>query len=216
MRAKKMMVMALVLALATGASFHRLRAEDREGGRVISIGEDRPDLNFVGQFINNGLQSHQFGYISKIAGLDNVFNSSTVKNESTAMFTFSTYATTQQVVNNGTLRAVNRTGTTTIYYHPEGGATFADPASFEQGTPIQVSDYEQHVMLDTATAFPFVTDHLNTVTASGGFVLYGELLRLGRVHDAFRTHYLGKSNIGMPPPNGWFVGYAVGVRRGQQ
>src|SRR5581483_2274499 len=114
MRAKKILVLAVAVALTTGASFRGLRAEDRDGGRMIQIGEDRPDLNFVGQFINTGLQSHQFGYISKIVGIENVFNSSTVKNESTAMFTFSTHATTEQVVNNGTLRAVNRTGTTTI------------------------------------------------------------------------------------------------------
>lgn len=188
-------------------------AQTPNGGRVITIGEGRPDLNFVGQFINSGPNSHQFGYLSKIEGIDNVFNSDTVKNESTAMFTFSTQAQNVQVINNGSLRVVNRTGTTTIYYHPEGGADFANPSTFEAGTPIQVSDYQQQVVLSPANVFPFTTTHLNTITDTTSFLLNGELLRFGRVHDAFRTHYMGATNTGTPPPTGYFAGYAVGVSR---
>lgn len=219
MRAKTVWILSLLLCAAvvlTGVGKLRADADSDDGGRVITIGEDRPDLNFVGQFINSGPNSHQFGYISKIAGIDNVFNSDTVKNETTAMFTFSTQAVNTQVINNGPLRIVNRTGKTTIYYHPDGGATFTDPSSFEQGTPIQVSDYLQTVMLAPATAFPFETVHLNTITDTDSFTLNGELLRLGRVHDAFRTHYTGSANTGTPPPSGYFVGYAVGVSRDQK
>jgi hypothetical protein len=193
-----------------------LLGQTDDGGRVIKIREDRPDLNFVGQFVNSGPNSHQYGYISKIAGIDNVFNSDTVKNESTAMFTFSTYASNVQVVNNGPLRVVNRVGTTTIYYHPEGGANFAVPSSFEAGIPIQVSDYEQTVNLAPAVPFPFTTAHLNTITETDSFTLNGETLRLGNVHDAFRTHYMGTANTGTPPPSGYFVGYGLGVSREQR
>lgn len=178
---------------------------------VLTVREDRPDLNFVGQFINSGPDSHQFGYLSKIQGIDNVFNSDTTKNESTAMFTFSTYAHNVLVINNGPIRVVNRKGTTTIYYHPEGGADFSDPSSFETGIPIQVSDYDQQVVLDPSVPFPFTTTHLNTVTSTVPFVLNGRRLILGTVGDAYRTHYTGSSNTGTPPPNGYFAGYAVGV-----
>jgi len=190
-----------------------LRGGSLEGGRVISIGEDRPDLNFVGQFINSGANSHQFGYLSKIEGIANVFNSDATKNESTAMFTFSTQAMNTQVINNGPLRVVNRTGTTTIYYHPEGGASFSDPSTFEAGLPIQVSDYEQQVVLAPSTPFPFTTTHLNSITSTSSFVLNGELLRLGQEHGAFRTHYLGSANAPGLTPTGFFAGYAVGVSR---
>lgn len=208
-------VLILVCLTLLSVSGVTVSAEAPKGGRVITIGQDRPDLNFVGQFINSGPNSHQFGYISKIEGVENVFNSDTVKNESTAMFTFSTNAQNVLVINNGPLRVVNRIGTTTIYYHPEGGADFTNPSTFEAGTPIQISDYQQQVVLNPSVAFPFATAHLNTITDTASFVLNGELLRLGRVHDAFRTHYLGTSNTGTPPPSGYFAGYAVGVSRNQ-
>ena len=189
-----------------------LYAQQPVGGRLIDIHEDRPDLNFVGQFISSTVGSDQFGYLSKIEGIPNVFNSTTVRNETTAMFTFANHATNVQVVNNGPLRAVSRKGTTTIYYHPEGGANFADPASFEVGTPIQISDYDQQVMIDPAVSFPFITTHLNTITFTQGFVLNGELLRLGRENAAWRTQYLALQNLGTSPVTGYFLGYAVGVK----
>src|SRR5690242_5576030 len=75
-------------------------------------------LEFVGQFINTGTSSHQFGYIARINGLDQVFNNATTKNESTAMFTFFIEGTTVHVFVNGPLKIVERTGTTTVYYNP--------------------------------------------------------------------------------------------------
>jgi hypothetical protein len=207
---------ALCTALCIVLLFNgQLNAQQPEGGRVIEIGEDRPDLNFVGQFVTLATGSHQFGYLSKIQGISDVFNSTTVKNETTAMFTFANHATTVQVINNGPLRATNRRGTTTIYYHPEGGANFADPSSFEVGIPIQVSDYDQQSMSAPSIAFPFLTTHLNTITSTQSFVLNGELLRLGREHDAWRTQYFGFQNIGTSPLTGYFLGYAVGVSRDQ-
>lgn len=214
MRAKTFTGLSLALGLSLlMAAPLRLYAQD--GGRIIKIGEDRPELNFVGQFINSGPNSHQFGYLSRIQGIAKVFNSTTVKDESTAMFTFSTYASNVQVVNNGPLRSVNRSGTTTIYYHPEGGASFSDPSSFEAGIPIQLSDYDQQVLLNPSVPFPFTTTHLNTITSTQSFVLGGELLRLGREHDSWRTHYLGTTNTTGTTPTGYFVGYAVGVSRDQ-
>jgi hypothetical protein len=214
LRAKTFTTASLTLCLALFLAA-QLQANAQDGGRIITIGEDRPSLNFVGQFINSGPNSHQFGYLSRIQGVMNVFNSSRVKDESTAMFTFSTYATNVQVVNNGPLRVVNRTGTTTIYYHLQGGASFSDPSSFEAGIPIQVSDYDQQVVLNPSVAFPFTTTHLNTITSTQSFVLEGELLRLGRDHDCWRTHYLGTTNTASTTPTGYFAGYAVRVSRDQ-
>ena len=181
--------------------------------RTIIVREDRPDLTFVGQFSGSATGSLQYGYLARIEGISNVFNSVTVKNETTAMFTFVNNATNVQVVNNGPMRVVSRKGTTTIYYHQEGGANFADQSSFAVGTPIQVSDYDQQVMIEPAVSFPFQTTHLNTVTSTQSFALGGELLRLGRKRDAWRTHYLGHQNVGTSPVTGYFVGYAVGVSR---
>lgn len=213
MRAKAKLMLSLVVSLALLGLGHWLAkaAESTDGSHIIMVREDRPDLNFVGQYVNSGATSHQFGYLSKIEGIGNVFNSDMTKNESTAMFTFSTYANNVLVINNGPIRAVNRTGSTTIYFHPEGGANFADPSTFEAGVPIQVSDYEQQVILNPSIPFPFTTAHLNTVTSATSFMLTSVLLRLGRVGDAYRTHFTGSSNTGTPPPSGYFAGYASGV-----
>lgn len=215
MRAKISNVLCLGICLALTAGNASYMNAQQPGGRMIVIGEDRPDLNFVGQFTSTATGSDQFGYLSKIQGISNVFKSATVKNETTAIFTFANHATNVQVVNNGPLRAVTRRGTTTIYYHPEGGANFADPSSFEVGVPIQVSDYDQQVMIEPSVSFPFLTTHLNTITSTQAFVLNGELLRLGREHDAWRTHYLALQNVGTSPVTGYFLGYAVGVSRDQ-
>jgi hypothetical protein len=79
-----------------------------------------------------------------------------------------------------------------------------------------MSDYQQQVVLAPAVAFPFTTTHVNTVTATDSFVLNGELLRLGHIHDAFQTHYLGAVNTAGTTPSGYFGGYAVGVSRDQK
>jgi hypothetical protein len=215
MRANKLLAVALTLGVTFIAMSEMLAAphgDHKSDTQVIAIPEDNPALEFVGQFINAGTSSHQFGYIARIDGLDQVFNNATTQNESTAMFTFFTDATTVHVFVNGPLKIVERTGTTTIYFNPVGGASFADPSSFQAGTPIVVSDYRQQVLLDTTTN-PFVTTHLNTITSNESFQLAGTEYRLGRRHQSFRTHYLGHSIDPAAPASGWFGGYAVGVDR---
>jgi hypothetical protein len=104
----------------------------------------------IGEFNNSGLASQQFGYFADITGLNNVFGSSTTRNETTALFTFVANATTFQVVNNGPFRIVDRTGTTTVYLN-SGPSDFSNSATFSQRTPIQVSTYRQQVILNTLT-----------------------------------------------------------------
>jgi len=212
MRANKLLAVALTLGLMVLAMSKLLAAPrgHNSGAQVIAISEDNPALEFVGQFINTGTSSHQFGYLARINGLDQVFNNATTKNESTAMFTFFTDATTVHVFVNGPLKIVERTGTTTIYFNPVGGASFTDPNSFQVGTPIVISDYRQQVVADTTTN-PFVTTHLNTITANESFQLLGTEFRLGSRHQSFRTHYLGHAIDPAAPASGWFGGNAVGV-----
>jgi len=111
---------------------------------TIPIAEEQVLYEAIGEFNNSGSASQQYGYLSSVTGLDNVFSSTTTKDETTALFTFVTNATTFQVVNHGPFRIVDRTGTTTIYLN-SGPSDFSDPSSFSQGTPIQVSSYRQQV-----------------------------------------------------------------------
>jgi hypothetical protein len=176
--------------------------------KVIPMLEDQNVLEFVGQFNNTAATSQQFGYISRVEGLNNAFSGSP-QSEATALFTFVTNATTDRVIANGPLRIVNRTGTTTIYLNT-APADFSNPASFSQGTPIQVSKYRQQVVINTLTN-AFITTHMNTITETEVFGLNGTSYRLGRVRETFRTNYSGQSNTPGAVPSGWFGGNAVGA-----
>ena len=176
---------------------------------VIHIREGQVALEFVGQVNNTPTTSQQFGYLSNIEGLSPVFSSSTPQNETTASFTFVTNATTDRVISNGSLKIINRTGTTTIYLN-SAPSDFSNPASFSQGTPIQVSTYRQQVIVNTTTN-AFVTVHMNTVTETEPFTLNGQLYQLGREGRSFRTTYSGQANAPGLAPSGWFAGYAVGA-----
>ena len=175
----------------------------------VQLSQDQVVYEFVGQFNNNGAASQQFGYLSKITGLDGIF-SGEPENEATALFTFLTNANTDRVIVNGPFKILNRTGTTTIYLNTPP-SDFSNPATFSQGTPIQVSDYRQQVIVNTVTN-SFQTEHTNTVTSSKSFSLNGNTYRLGRLGGLFRTTYSGQVNPNAPP-SGWFGGNAVGIKK---
>jgi hypothetical protein len=177
---------------------------------TIPISEEQVLYEMIGEFNNSGLSSQQFGYFADITGLGNVFSSTSTKNETTALFTFVTNATTFQVVNNGPFRIVDRTGTTTIYLN-NGPSDFSNPATFSQGTPIQVSSYRQQVILNTLTN-TFVTVHTNTITDVETFTLNGFAYRLGQLGKSFRTNLSGQANTPGAVPSGWFAGTSTGSK----
>lgn len=177
---------------------------------TIPISQDQLLYEVIGEFNNSGVASQQFGYFADITGLNNLFSSPTTKNETTALFTFVTNATTIQVINNGPFRIVDRTGTTTIYLN-NGPSDFSDSATFSQGTPIQVSTYRQQVILNTLTN-TFVTVHTNTITSVSTFTLNGVAYRLGQLGKSFRTNYTGQSNTPGAVPSGWFAGTSIGSK----
>jgi hypothetical protein len=177
---------------------------------TLPITEERVLYEMIGEFNNSGPASQQYGYLSSVTGLDDVFSSMTTKNETTALFTFVTNATTFQVVNHGPFRIVDRTGTTTIYLN-NGPSDFGDPASFGQGTPIQVSRYRQQVIINTLTN-TFATVHTNTITDLETFTLSGVAYRLGQLGKSFRTNYSGQANTPGAVPSGWFAGTSTGSK----
>jgi hypothetical protein len=176
---------------------------------TIPLTADQVVYEFVGQFNNNGSASQQFGYISTVNGLGGIF-SAEPENETTAMLTFVTNANTDRVIANGPFKILNRTGTTTIYLNTPP-SDFTNPATFSQGTPIQVSDYRQQVIVNTVTN-SFQTVHTNTITSTSVFSLNSTTYRLGRIGRSFRTTYSGQVNPNAPP-SGWFGGSAVGMKR---
>jgi hypothetical protein len=176
---------------------------------TIPIAEEQVVYEMIGEFNNSGPASQQYGYLSSVTGLDNIF-SGTPKDETTALFTFVTNATTFRVVNHGPFRIVDRAGTTTIYLN-NGPSDFTNPATFSQGMPVQVSNYRQQVILNTLTN-TFVTVHTNTVTDVETFTLSGVVYRLGQLGKSFRTNYSGQVNTPGAVPSGWFAGTSTGSK----
>jgi hypothetical protein len=133
---------------------------------------------FVGQVLNvSASQSLQYGYLSSVPGLDTISTSGPVS-EASALLTFYNDTATQQVINNGPIRLIERTGTATIYLNPSGGGNFSNPDSFRAGTPIQKCNLRHQVILDTSSGY-FTVKFEMVVTSVRMFQINGSSHRLG-------------------------------------
>ena len=170
-------------------------------------------LEFVGQLQNSPAgvtpQTHiHYGYLSYVRGV-NAFKGEP-EDETTALFTFYAAATTVRVISNGPLRVITRLGTLTIYRAAATTASFADPDTFRQGTPVLVATFRQQAIVDSLTS-TFTTFHQNRIVSTTPFAAGHTKVRLGQVGETFTTVFHGHNN--MPgPPSGWFAGYAVSQR----
>jgi hypothetical protein len=159
--------------------------------------------------------SQQFGYVSRLEGVDNVFTDSNPanQNETTALFTFFTDVKTTRVTPHGPFSIVIREGTTT-FYRNAAPANFASPGSFQSGEPIMQSTIHQQVILDTVEK-TFAVVNTNTITSTEKFDLGESRIRIGVRGDMIRTTLNGvlRPRDGVPPPTGHFAGSGVGVER---
>jgi len=199
----KMAIAAIIaLAMLPGAGHSQDRASNEAGDVQFEI---------VGQVTNaTPTTSIQYGYLTSINGISGIapiFNA-VPENESTALFTFFNDTVNERVINNGSIRIINRVGTTTIYLNPSANATFAIPATFQNGIPIQTSVLRHQVVLDTLTGF-FTTTFVNTITSVDRFQIGSSSFTLGKVGQTFRTTVYGHLNT-PALPSAYIAGYAVG------
>lgn len=159
--------------------------------------------------------SQQFGYVSNLEGVQNVFTDTDAanQNETTAMLTFVTNVNTARVTANGPFSIVIRAGTTTFYRNTEP-ASFSTPDSFQSGEPVLTSTIRQQVIVDTVEK-TFTVVNVNTITSTRSFDLGALKVRIGRRGDLIRTSLMGvlRARDGVPPPTGYFAGSGVGVTR---
>jgi len=179
----------------------------------INFGSDNLVFEFVGQVTNFAPtpsaplgSSNQYGYLTVVRGIDNLFSGSP-HNEATAVLTFFNEATTTESFSDGPLRIIDRDGTTTIYLNA-APASFANGDSFRSGIPVQTSKLHQQAIVDTAGS-TFTAVFANTISSTSAFTLNGTTFRLGHKGQAFRATVTGQLNA-TPPPTGHFAGYAVG------
>lgn len=167
---------------------------------------------FVGQVLNTSpAQSLQYGYLSRVSGLDTVSTqTSGPVSESTALLTFYNDTATQQVINNGPIRVIDRTGAATIYFNASGGGDFGNPDSFRAGNPIQTCNLRHQVVIDTSTGY-FTANFEMTVTSARLFQINGNSYRLGNAGRVYHWSVYGKL-AQQGPPSAQIAGFASGIR----
>jgi hypothetical protein len=207
----KLMFAPIIFAFLIGTSLTAF-AQD-EGAPKIKTPQGDIAVELVGQVQNIPMTptSNQYGYLSSVNGIDSVF-ASTPHNETTALFTFFTVASTTQVINNGNLRIVNRTGTTTIYLDEAPNGDFSDPSTFSDGTPILTMSLKQQVILDLVEN-TFTTVNVNTVMEASSFTVGDSKFRLGQAGDQFRTFISGRGNTTGTPANFVIAGYVIPIEK---
>jgi len=180
----------------------------------INFVDDQIAFEFVGQVTNFPPtpsaplgSSNQYGYLTVVRGIDNVFSGKT-HDETTAVLTFFNEATTTESIIDGPLRINDRNGTTTIYLN-SAPASFTNPDSFRSGIPVQTSTLHQQAIVDTAGS-TFTAVFANTISSTSAFIINGMTFTLAQKGQAFRATVTGKLNA-TPPPTGYFAGYAVGA-----
>ena len=94
-------------------------------------------MELIGQLAGSGASAFQFGYLSYINGIDTatIFSGAPL-DETTALFSFYNDTTTRRVIDDGSMRTIDRDGTSTIYLNLVPNGNFANPASFTDGTPV--------------------------------------------------------------------------------
>jgi hypothetical protein len=166
---------------------------------------------FVGQVLNpSATQSIQYGFLNSVAGLDTVATQSGAVSEATALLTFYNDTTTQQVINNGPMRVIDRTGSSTIYFNAGGGGDFSNADTFRAGTPVQTCTLRHQVVIDTSTGY-FTASFELTIRSVGVFQVNGASYLLGRPGEVYHWSVYGKLTT-QGPPAAHIAGFASGSK----
>ena len=166
---------------------------------------------FVGQVLNpSATQSIQYGYLNSVASLDTVATQSGPVSEANALLTFYNDTATQQVINNGPIRIIDRTGSSSIYFNAAGGGDFNNPDTFRPGKPVQTCTLRHQVVIDTSTGY-FTASFELTVMSVRVFPVNGAGYLLGRPGKVYHWNVYGKLTT-QGPPAAHIAGFASGSR----
>jgi len=172
-------------------------------------GADDVAMELIGQVINSSATtSIQFGYIDYVNGIDTSIFSGSPQNEATALLTFYSDTVTTGVINNGSMRVINRVGTFTIYLDSTPDGDFSNPDTFRDGAPVMVASLRHQVIIDTVTG-SFTATFSLTITSVDVFRLGNENLHLGTFGQTLRLTFIGHLNAAAPP-SAYIAGFVVG------
>lgn len=166
-------------------------------------------MELIGQVINpSPASSIQVGYLSYVNGLESQIFAGSPQNETSALLTFYSDTVTNRVINNGSIRTINRTGTFAIYLDAVPNGNFSDANTFRDGVPVLTANLRHQVIVDTVTA-SFTATFILTVVSADAFQIEGENVRLGRVGQKLRLTFIGHLNSPSPPA-GYISGMIIG------
>jgi hypothetical protein len=176
---------ALAVIMLAG-HYAPVHADDSSAGKSLGY-------EFVGQVLNpTATQSVQYGYLSSVPGLDTISaQTSGPVSEATALLSFYNDTTTQQVINNGPMRVISRTGASTIYFNGSGGGDFGNPEAFRAGKPVQTCSLRHQVVIDTSTGY-FTASFEMTVKSVHVFQINGGSYLLGARGQVYHWSVYGK------------------------
>ena len=209
MRSKRLLCGLLVLAVLAGT----LTFLGRSVAAKDSAGPDTISVELIGQVYNppSPPVSAQYGYVSYIKGLDTsaITGPGGTLSERTALLTFYNHTTTERVLNNGSMRVIDRSGEATFYLDTTPDGDFSHPETLRDGVAVMTATLRHQVVVDTLTgAF---TAHFDcTVARNEPFSLGGATYRLGKPGQRFEVTFFGHLNQ-QAPPSGYMAGFVTGL-----
>jgi hypothetical protein len=156
------------------------QADAAAGGQAVSLGvSGTTTVEFRGRVTQSGDSFIAYGYLIRASNAgDSGLFAGTPPSEATALLTAYATGDLQARVTDMSVHSLDIVGTMTIYQRSQPGASFADPSSFQVGTP--VASYDM-TLQDVLTVFaplqglPTLTgDMLQTATATLAGPLAGQ------------------------------------------
>lgn len=155
-------------------------------------------FSFVGRIEQNGLLFVNVGYLTSVAGLEpaDLFTGEDPleRSEATARITYFTSARLEERSVNDNLFVTSGTGETTFYLHEDGGADFANPNTFQDGTEIATSTSVWHNTVNVQAPDEGIVfaDSVDTQVTAETFTLAGDEHVLGQPDGQLRLSYVGQ------------------------
>lgn len=185
--------LAVLLLLVTGQELHS------QGEAVTEIAAD--SYQFVGRIDQVGLDFTAYGYVYDIEGVapEELFSDADAVNASEATARFTYYATaelTARAVITDSERAIfplDSVGEITYYYQASPSASFDDPQSFSQGTPVTSATIRMQDILTVQAPNRglAVGNGELSVSSAEPFTFGAETVRFGQPGKSYRISTMG-------------------------
>ena len=140
-------VAALALVCSSTLSANALAGQ---GASVGVVPNGQSAFEFVSRANQDGSNVTHFGYLTRLAGLNDsdLFSDPENRTEATARFTFVAQTSLSSRQELGNLIVTAAPGTATFYFHETPGADFDDPDSFADGQEVATFSMRFHNVLN--------------------------------------------------------------------